>query len=233
MEHLTTDALARLVDEVPSPEESGHLEACEVCAAELDALREQTDQLGALPAMRPPQGDWEALEARLLAEGLIHSDSVIPFGRSRRRWGTAIQAAAALVLFVGGAALGTQFRGGEPGAIEGGPLAGPASLVDTPTSDVALATLEDAAEDVRQKEQDYIEAMIRYRQLLEASGRGGTQGQDPASRYAALEAVMAASQAAVREAPADPFLNGILASVSAERQAFVRSLSETGRDNWY
>src|SRR5690606_8195371 len=71
MAHLTPEELARLVDEAPLPGERHHLEACDLCAAELASYREQTSALAALPAVRPPRGDWEALEARLVAEGLI------------------------------------------------------------------------------------------------------------------------------------------------------------------
>ena len=38
MEHLSAETLARLVGELPAPEQRDHLEACDACAAELDAL---------------------------------------------------------------------------------------------------------------------------------------------------------------------------------------------------
>ena len=69
MEHLTHDTLARLVDERPSPGERKHLQMCSRCAEELRALRLQSDALGSLAALRPPSGDWESLEARLVGEG--------------------------------------------------------------------------------------------------------------------------------------------------------------------
>ena len=71
----------------------------------------------------------------------------------------------------------------------------------------------------------------RYRQLLEADA-GGDIGGDPRSRYAALEYLVAASQAAVRQAPADPFLNGLLASTLAERETALQRIS-TRTDNWF
>jgi len=36
----------------------------------------------------------------------------------------------------------------------------------------------------------------------------------------------------VRQAPADPFLNGLLASTMAEREATLRRISSS-QDNWY
>jgi len=56
MEHLTTEALARLVDEPPSPGESDHLAECQACLSVLEGLRAQTHALASLPEIRPPLG---------------------------------------------------------------------------------------------------------------------------------------------------------------------------------
>ena len=82
MGHLTLEALARLVSEAPTPEEERHLEACSACQSELEALQVQTESIGSLPDLRPPAGDWEALEAKLGSEGLIRSSA---FGAQERR----------------------------------------------------------------------------------------------------------------------------------------------------
>ena len=97
MGHLDIESLARLVSEAPSPEEEQHLEACSACRFELRALKEQTESIGSLPDLRPPTGDWEALEARLVSEGLIRSSDLAR--RASRWWSSGwIQAAAGLVL---------------------------------------------------------------------------------------------------------------------------------------
>ena len=105
MEHLNTEILARLVDQTPQPEEAAHIAECEACSAELEAIRSQTDALRSLPEIRPPQGDWHGLEARLRSEGLMNDP-----GRFRRiglaqtpGW---MRAAAAAVLFLSGAGAG-------------------------------------------------------------------------------------------------------------------------------
>lgn len=222
MEHLDLETLARLVDEVPSPLQREHLQSCAACHTELRALREQTESLGSLPAIRPPRGDWEALEARLLAEGLIDPSGVRPEGR---RWGLPdgwSRLAAALVLFLGGAAVGAVAAPGAGGA--GADLDGVARTV------AEARTVEDAADVVRQAEQVYVDALSRYRELYEA---GGGAEEDPAGRYAALEGILAASQAAVREAPTDPFLNGVLVSTLAERDATLRRISTSRDDEWF
>ena len=55
---------------------------------------------------------------------------------------------------------------------------------------------------------------------------------DPISRFAALEHLVMVSQAAVRQAPGDPFLNGFLASAMAERETALRQVSAQ-KDNWF
>jgi hypothetical protein len=127
-------------------------------------------------------------------------------------------AAAALVLFLGGAAVGA-------GITARGEAGGTAPTVAQTTS------VEEAATAVRLAEQDYVSAVSRYRELL---GREGADASmvDPISRYAALEHLVSVSQAAVRQAPGDPFLNGFLASAMAERDAALRVVS-AGQDEWF
>jgi hypothetical protein len=222
MEHLNRETLARLVDEPPRAEETEHLASCLVCASELDALRAQTRALAALPEIMPPLGDWESLEARLRSEGLV--DEARTFGGAGlARTPGWMKAAAAVAIFLGGTALGAGLAapGSAPGQITAG--SGLASFA-------SAENLEDAAQVVRAAEQGYVAALTRYRQLLEEEGT--EFGGDPRSRFAALEYLVAAGQAAVRQAPADPFLNGLLASTLAEREAALRRISST-QDNWF
>lgn len=224
MEHLSIEGLARLVDEPPRTEEAEHLAACRTCASELEALRAQTRALAALPEIRPPLGDWEVLEARLRSEGLVQDKGLLArltLGQTPS-W---MRAAAATALFLGGSLMGghlTARRGDE------------ARLARNATDVASFAsatTVEDAAAQVQVAEQQYVLALTRYRQLLEEDG-GDVGTGDPRSRFAALEYLVAASQAAVRQAPADPFLNGLLASTLAEREVTLRRIS-TRQDNWF
>lgn len=245
-EHLSMETLARLVDGPPSPTERAHVASCSACAAELRALRDQTEALTALPVLRPPRGEWEEVEARFHAEGLIRTEG--PFrtevpsragdptrtgapvraegraggGRPRARWSVPssgwLPAAAAVVLFLGGGVTGAALAG-ESDAGD------PADASARPT-----ATVAEAAEAVRTAEERYIEAFLLYRELSGEDGDDG--GRDPSARYAALDALLTASRQAVREAPADPFLNGVLVSTLAERQATLRRIS-TDDGEWY
>ena len=224
MEHLSIEALARLVDEAPRPEEAEHLAGCLTCRGELEAMRAQTHALASLPEIRPPLGDWEVLEARLRSDGLIQDEGFLTrIGLAQTPpW---MRAAAAAALFLGGTLVGA----GATARQAAGPGAQPAG------STVALfaeaSNLDDAAAAVRVAEEQYVTALTRYRQLLAQDG-GDVDTGDPRSRFAALEYLVAASQAAVRQAPADPFLNGLLASTLAEREATLRKISSR-QDNWF
>jgi hypothetical protein len=123
-------------------------------------------------------------------------------------------AAAAVVLFFTGAATGAGLVARESGE-----------------SELGAANVEAAASAVRDAEQRYVTAVSNYRQLLAAEGVDDG-GADPYSRYAALEHLVSVSQAAVRQAPGDPFLNGFLASALAERDAAARVVS-VSNDNWF
>lgn len=217
MEHLSLETLARLVDDEPGYDEAQHLAGCARCASELKAMREQTDALGALPELMPPKGDWQVLEARLRSEGLVQSPGMFEkLGLARTpAW---MRSAASVLLFLGGMGTGALLTSDRTGTLMGPSVA-------------EATTVEEAASAMRLAEEGYVTAFTRYRELL-AQGGGETPVGDPMSRYIALENLVSVSQAAVRQAPADPFLNGILTSALAEREAMVR-LASSGRDNWF
>ena len=221
MEHLTHETLARLVDERPNPREREHLKACNRCAEEFRALRLQSDALGGLAALRPPSGDWESLEARLASEGLIRTPETF------RRFGFAaapawMQAAAALVVFFGGTGFGLALT---RGSVVSGPS--PEGLLDPVAQ---ISSPEEAIRAVELSELAYMEALVRYRQLV--GENDGPRIEDPLSRVTALEGLLAASQEALRLAPADPVFNGFLVNVLAERQEVLRQIS-TRDDDWF
>jgi hypothetical protein len=90
--------------------------------------------------------------------------------------------------------------------------------------------VEEAARLVQSAEDSYIDAIGRYNELVQIEG--GADFADPATRFAALDNLVTAGRAALRLAPADPFLNGFLVSLTAERQAQLRRIS-SGPDNWF
>jgi len=227
MEHLSTETLARLVDEAPSVDEAKHLEACTGCVGQIEELREQTAALGALPDLRPPPGDWEVLQAKLVSEGLVRSGGLR--GRASRYSSGWMRAAAAVLLFVGGAVAGgvavqgptvANFTGNLPSAVEF-PAATESNSADEAAQRVLLA------------ESQYVEALLQWRRFSGLEDEAGAT-RDLPERYAALEFVVRAGQAALRTAPADPFFNGLVASAVDERDAVLRQISNDENDsNWY
>ena len=212
MEHLSLEALARLVDETPFRSERQHLARCQACSQELELLREQTEALGSLPDLRPAPGGWSALEARLESEGLLLRSNSAAAGirliERRRGW---MQVAAALVLFVAGGLSGAALA-----PARSAPEAG--SGVEIAASEAA--TPEEAAEALRLAAQQYDDAELRYRVLTRSP-----EAEPPmdVGHVAALETLVATVQAAIREAPGDPYLNGFLVSAVAERDAALNS----------
>lgn len=233
MEHLTNETLARLVDERPNSVEREHLAGCARCQDEIEALREQTEALRHLPDLRPPGGGWDALEPRLRSEGLV-TEAFRHAGTGQRHpaggWlrGPALQAAAAVVLLAAGMGLGMGMAELET---TDDPAEGALAGVESELAHADL-TLDEAAELVRITEGWYMDALVHYRERLEG-GASDTE-PDPLTRWAALENLMAAGQAAVREAPTDPFINGLLVNMYAEREATLRGLeARTASHNWY
>src|SRR5687767_4852870 len=104
MSHLSIETLARLIDEVPSEEETAHLDHCDECRNELEGLRADAAALAGLPEIEPPSTQWLAVESRLAAEGLLRPAA----RRASQRWfRPAMQAAAAIVIFIVGSYTGS------------------------------------------------------------------------------------------------------------------------------
>lgn len=101
MQHLTSETIARLVDEPAEAGEALHLASCLVCRRELDEMRTMTRALAGLPDPEPAEGAWRALEGRLRAEGLIRTAAPRRF-----RMTPPVRVAASVALFLLGGATG-------------------------------------------------------------------------------------------------------------------------------
>ena len=239
MGRLTLETLARLVDEAPNAEERALLDADPVAAGELEALRAQRRALAALPSVLPTQA-WDDMKAGLRSAGLIRRSGKekesgaaglpsLGSGRfsgrggrfSPRRWR---QAAAAMIVFAGGAAAGWTAAPSRQAA-ESGENATFAAV----EASGSPQSLEEARSAVQAAERDWMRAHDAYWQLVETR-RPDVRTSDPAARLAALEALVAVGQAAVAESPSDAYFNGFLLTSLAQRQQTLRQMSRAG---WY
>lgn len=214
--HLNGEMLARLVDEAPNAEEEAHLASCEACAAELEAYRQDREALAALGPVIPPAGSWERLEARMRDE---------QHAAGRRSWTPQLRAAAAALIFIAGSV-----TGGTLVAFTGLGAEAPAAtpqLAQAPAADVGTA---DAEEDLRAAEEQYLRAVDRYAEYTEPAGP-----IDPVNRLAALEGILLTTEAALRDAPADPIINNYHIATLGLREALIRQLSEDGdtEEEWF
>lgn len=239
MQHLSTETLARLVDEVPASAEARHLEACAACRAELAGLQAQTENLRGLPELEPPAGGWSALEVRLAEEGLVRDGepaiaggSSTPLSQRRSRWSRQLpRLAAGLALFLAGGVAGAAVTGSSA---DGGPsLAGEVagengSAIETAPSPVTTRTVADASESLRDAEAAYLAALSRYAELT-----GSPRSVDAATRLATLESIVLTTRAALDEAPADPVINGYHLTALGQRNAMLRQIARQSQDPWF
>lgn len=257
MRHLTPETLARIADGPATEDERTHLDDCAACRDELEALREQTTALAALPPPAAPDG---------LRERVVAAVAGTAGRRASRPWARrGLQAAAALALFVGGAAVGaaidgpavvaereprltgnpvtdaapdsgTRLASGTPtsGSDEratGEPAGSAVEPASTPVRTVDRAT--DAASDRSTLPEDPGEALreaeAAYVAALAryADERTPPTGGDPTSRLAALEGILYTTRAALDASPNDPVLEGFYRSAIAQRDAILDDVTIT------
>ncbi|HUP88896.1 MAG TPA: hypothetical protein VM100_06090 [Longimicrobiales bacterium] len=238
MSHLTLETLARLVDESGDPTENGHLDICEQCRTELEALRADANALRMLPDPEPPIAAWLALEQQLKREGIMR----------RSPWvAHSMRMAATLAIFVLGTVAGMLYmRKQQPTlatstpAVTGEPLnvaqtpvhvdTPPTTLVNSPIINAAprpAANAEEATTRLRQAERDYLAALTRFTEFTTRAESG-----DPVARLAALESIVATTRAALGQAPADPVINGYHLTAVAQRDATLRQIASK-QQTWY
>ena len=227
MTHLTTESLARLVDEPATSAEQAHLEQCAACSATLAELRVQTTALAALPSYAPPADEWNAIAARLRDDH-----------RRRDRWFVNLgRVAAAIALIAVGAASQAALsasraaRAANEGAqdtVNGAPATRGGVAVDL-ISAGAPKTLDEATSRLRVAETMYQRALLDYASLASPQ-----PPQDAVARLATLEAIVLTTRAALERAPADPLINTYHLAAQAERESLLGQLrrrSEAGQ--WY
>jgi hypothetical protein len=182
---------------------------------------EKFDELVAAERARElePLNDWRTIAARAREEGLIHESSSRGWV-SGQPW---MQAAAAVLLLIGGIAIGRTTIG-LPSAIQS--TAGDAPVTETnvsatpsaPTpSDVRFASADEASATLKRAVNDY-QLASEY-----LAGNSSVGNRDSLSIYsaraAALDKIVDATESALETAPHDPVLNQYYLATMGARAA--------------
>lgn len=240
MQHLEPGRLAAFDHDPFTDDELAHFASCVVCRTE----REAHEQLVALAgATRAGESDpnaprlvsWERIAAGLRDEGMLAGAVVVsvadqpatPVQRiadvpaPRRRWFVQVRRlAAAAVLVTGGAMLGRIGVGGVTMATDGSSGA-PVQTVGN--SDGSFGSVDEATTVLNRAQRDYERASLWL-----ASNDTTVRNSDVyRARLAALDQMMAASRAALREAPQDPVLNHYYLAAYTAREATLQQLVGT------
>lgn len=233
MSHLHPERLAALADGEPTAAEATHLSSCSACAYEIAAHRrllmlawQERETLTA------PLTSWETIAVAARREGLVRAArsahdtrSALPEGHPRvTHW---LQAAAAVVLLIGGMAIGRlaipQFVGGETAASSARHVSNADSVTTFRSTAEAISVLQRA-------ERDYRMAMM----YLSGQDTVTRVADDPAiyrARLAALDEMAGVALDAVHQAPQDPLMNRYYLATLGARDATLRQLGEKLPEN--
>ena len=193
---------------------------------------EQLDQVIAAEKERPqePLNEWRTIAARAREEGLIH-DSREWRGSLGQQW---LQAAAAVLLLVGGIAIGRSTLGLPTASTQAAATTAPnqqtitpANTDFTPTSSASFASVDQASAALDRAVQEY----TRASQYLAASNLAD-QTRDSAAFYRAraeaLDQIANATRRALATAPHDPVLNQYFLATMGARAATRQVVSTAG-----
>jgi hypothetical protein len=166
---------------------------------------EKLDELVAAERERqqPPLNDWRTIAARAREEGLIRESSSGGWA-SGQPW---MRAAAAVLLLVGGIAIGRATIGlpsttGSSNAVNGSATQSTAPA----TGDASFASVEDATATLDRAADEY----KRASRFLAANNTSTSNNDSSAiytARLAALDQVVNATENALQTAPHDPVIN--------------------------
>ena len=232
MSHLSTERLAALGDETPTPAEAAHLAACETCAHEHAAYRTLVtmahDERGAIGI---PLTRFESIVGALAVEDVHLARSANaargPVGRPRSFLRTPMRAAAGFLLLAGGVVAGRVSAGVSPLPSVGSGASSVAATSSTPTTSTdsaSFASIEEARVAQLHSEALYQQAAAF---LAEHDTTGAGDGSPVAyrSRLAALDQVISTTREAMRQAPHDPVINGYYLTTLGQREATLRQLN--------
>ena len=244
--HLDDERLAALDHDAPTLNELAHLAGCPVCSTERLAYLSLQLMAGTMGALQHADGprltEWEQLADGLRRDGVLHvplsrehhdaplvvqtiasapAPLVAPLESRPTRITTPVwlRTAAAMVLMAGGAMFG-RLSTGAPLLANGGPSYRSPETSATLASDDGFSSVQQASEVLYRAQRDY------ERASLWLAGHDTTVHDSDVyrARLAALDQMMAASRAALRDAPQDPVLNQYFMAAYTAREATLQAL---------
>ena len=252
MQHLDSERLAAFDHAAFTPEEQAHLAACAVCRGEVEAYAQLVQMAGALGAHAAADdgqrlSSWESIAGGLrqvdgaaavpvVVRDVARAEAPIAFPSapvaSTPWWArSSLRAAAAVVLMAGGAVLGRVSSGTMIGPSDrtgriAGVMAeslwlGDASVRPAPYGAVGeFASVSQATSLLNRAQRDYERASL----WLAANDSTPHDSDVYRARLAALDQMMAASRAALSDAPQDPVLNQYYLAAFSAREATLQQL---------
>jgi hypothetical protein len=230
--HLDPERLAAFDDLSFTADERTHLAACAPCRAELDAVRAVVALAGEWGASAgdpaaPRLVEWESIAAGLrMPEGASEETARGNVPQPRRSMAPMLRRAAAVLLLVGGGAVLGRMSGefaaarGQGATITAASALAMAESLALPTSGNGFASIEDATRVLGRAQYDYERASL----WLAANDTSTHDSEVYRARLAALDQMMEASRAALRDAPQDPVLNQYYLAAYTAREATLQAL---------
>lgn len=255
--HVSPERFAAFDHDRPTTDELAHLVGCAICRAERQAYLNLQAMASALSGPTAPDAprltDWDRLAGALRRDGLLTSPVepapddvplVVPLAArplervvvdapaaratpARRGTPGWLRIAAAVLLTAGGTVFGRLTAGGSLlplGTAAAGNSAGdPAAPALASIEGTSFSSVQQASELLYRAQHDYERASL----WLAANDTSVHDSDVYRARLAALDQMMAASRAALREAPQDPVLNRYFLAAYTAREATLQALGGT------
>ena len=221
MSHLSTERLASLVDESPTPAELVHLTGCADCTRERAMYRSLADLASSESArIGTPLTSWESLAPVLVADGVVDRGRGLQLRarQVRRPW---MQAAAAVLLLAGGV-MGGRYSAGASVVPMNGDKAGLAEFgLNAAPRFQSVAD----AQQVQAQSQALYETATAFLAQQDTAGHSADSPSAIRTRLAAIEQTQDVMGEALKKAPYDAVINGYYLSTLGQREATLRQLN--------
>ncbi len=244
IQHLSTERLAAMADETPTPDEATHLAGCWDCRAEVAAYRRLARLAAMTPVPTEPLTAWSQLAPQLRAEGIVVDAArtspvlggaamadarALPFMKADAKkprlqlW--AVRIAAGFALIIGGALAG-RVSAGIPFA-----NAKQEFTAALPVEQNAQYTNPSEALQALTVAQQQYQAAAAFLAAQDTTSRFVGMNQERyRARLDALDEIAATTRAALYRAPQDPMLNQYYLTTLGAREATLREIGATMPD---